>query len=69
MAFSAAGVKIKVRPIGKEVEVYALSLCMEALVYWAHEYSFGESDFEYWVTEPRLGQHRKGIGAILYGDR
>lgn len=66
-AFFNFGVVIRIRPAPNvsELEVYAIKLCMEKLVLWAHQYSFGRSRFEYWVSEPGRGQYKKGVGEIF----
>lgn len=59
------GIRIKPAPNVSELEIYAIKLCMEKLVLWAHQYSFGNSNFEYWVTESGRGQYMKGVGDIF----
>lgn len=73
VAFTVNNVQIVFRPaegVGR-LEVYAINLCMEKLVQWGHEYSFGQSGFEYWVTEDKVGKgtYKKGVGEISWRRR
>ena len=61
------GVIIRMRPAddARDLEIYALHFCMQKLLYWAHVYSFANSDFEYWASQPGGTSHRKGVGDIF----